>query len=157
MASLRYSVDTSALLDGRARYYPPTTFVRLWKQIDELIDDARFFASEEVHEELKVRDDDTAAWVKARFDSLIVETTESITVGVKEVLRQFPRLVGELKGRNRADAFVIEVARQLDAAVVTGELGGTAARPKIPYICEQLDIECITFLDLIKNEGWQYG
>ena len=156
MAPLLYSVDTSALLDGRSRYYPETTFVRLWEQIDGLIDEKRFFASEEVFEELKARDDDVKNWVGDRSERFLVATDDSVAAAVKEILAQFPRLVGELKGRNRADAFVIAVARQKGAAVVTGERGGTVERPKIPYVCGQLDVECITFLAVVTSEGWKY-
>jgi len=46
-----------------------------------------------------------------------------------------------MKGRNRADAFVIAVARLQGAVVVTGEgANGTEDKPKIPYICQELKV-----------------
>jgi hypothetical protein len=61
------------------------------------------------------------------------------------------------KGKNRADAFVIAVAQLKKGIVVTGEVNGTTDRPKIPYICSQLGVPCIRFLDLLKREGWKFG
>ncbi len=58
--------------------------------------------------------------------------------------------------RNKADPFVISLAKGKNATVVTGEIGGTEKRPKIPYVCEDLKIPCITFAQLIKEEEWKF-
>jgi hypothetical protein len=62
-----------------------------------------------------------------------------------------------MKGRNRADAFVIAVARVRGAVVVTGEgPDGNENRPKIPFICQNLKIRCVRFLDIVRLEGWKF-
>ena len=53
-----YSIDTSALVDGRRRYYPPTVFPGLWENIEELIDAGGLFAPEEVLGDLQRQDDE---------------------------------------------------------------------------------------------------
>ncbi len=157
VCAVRYSVDTSALLDGLRRHYPADIFVSLWSHIDELIAGGRVIASEEVFEELKVRDDEAKAWVEQRQHSLLIRTDIRITQEVRNILTAYPKLVKGLKGRNRADAFVIAVAKQHGCTVVTGEANdGNIDRPKIPFICKQLNIPCIGFLDLIQAEGWHY-
>ncbi|MHB8204852.1 MAG: DUF4411 family protein [Desulfomonilaceae bacterium] len=45
---MKYSVNTSALLDGWLRYYPPDVFPPVWEKLDELIDDKILVTSEEV-------------------------------------------------------------------------------------------------------------
>lgn len=55
-----------------------------------------------------------------------------------------------LKGRNRADPFVIGVAQIKGAIVVTGETGGSANQPKIPYVCNDVGLDCVGFLDIIR-------
>jgi hypothetical protein len=63
-----------------------------------------------------------------------------------------------MKNRNRADPFVIALARMRGATVVTGEgSDGTANRPKIPFVCEQLGINCVRFLDVVTLEGWTFS
>jgi hypothetical protein len=63
-----------------------------------------------------------------------------------------------MKGRNRADPFVIAVAQLRSATVVTGEgSDGTTNRPKIPYVCDDLGVGCFRFLDVIKAENWVFG
>ena len=153
-----YSADTSALIDGLERYYPEETFPALWREIDSLIAAHRFVISEEVWEEARVRDAAAKAWCESRGkETIIAPTDEDVIRGVQDILQTFPRLVNNQKGRNRADAFVIAVARQRNAIVVTGEgAGGTQDRPRIPYICDQLGIECIKFLDDIGLEGWKF-
>ena len=158
MSPAVYSVDTSALLDGLERYYPESMFPGLWERVDGLITAGRFFISEEVWAEARVHDAATKAWCDRRGKvSLAIPTDAVVTREVTGILTQFPRLVANMKGRNRADAFVIAVARLRNAIVVTGEgSDGTENRPKIPYICQQLDVPCIRFIDLIRSEGWQF-
>ena len=154
---LLYSVDTSALIDGLERYYPEGNFPALWQKVDGLVTEGRFFISEEVWEESQAKAAAVKTWCKSRKDSLVVPTDPTIAAEVQSILTTFPHLVMNMKGRNRADPFVIAVARLRGASVVTGEgSDGTMNRPKIPYICQQLSVPCIRFLDLIKNEGWRF-
>lgn len=152
-----YSVDTSALIDGLERYYPEDAFPALWQRVDELIAERRFFISEEVWEEIQTKDAVVRAWSKGRRDRLVVPTDATVAKEVQRILVNHERLVMNMKGRNRADPFVIAVAGMRNALVVTGEANdGTAERPKIPFVCRQLGIDCVRFLDLIKLEGWKF-
>ncbi|MEW2522328.1 DUF4411 family protein [Actinacidiphila alni] len=153
-----YSVDTSALLDGLERYYPQATFPGLWEKIDGLVAEGRFFVSEEVWEEARVHDAATKIWLETHpKESIVVPTDTSVAAEVQSILVDYPRLVANMKGRNRADAFVIAVARKLGGVVVTGEgSDGNENRPKIPFICLRSQIECIRFIDIIRIEGWSF-
>lgn len=152
-----YSVDTSALIDGLERFYPADTFIGLWDAIDGLIDEERFFLSEEVFEEIKKKDAVVKGWAAPRSSKLIVESTSTITNSVTKILSAYPRMAMSGGRRNQADPFVIAVAQLKGATVVTGEAtGGTKSRPKIPFICAELGIPCIAFTDLIKAEDWSF-
>lgn len=152
-----YSVDTSALIDGLERYYRPASFPSLWKQIDDLVDRGRLVCSEEVLEEATLRDLPTRQWCLERQDRLIVATDSSVAVEVRVLLGEYPALTKNLKGRNRADPFVIVVAKMRGATVVTGEgQDGSVNRPKIPWVCRQLKVPCIRLADLIAQEGWAF-
>jgi hypothetical protein len=153
-----YSVDTSALLDGLERYYPPEIFPALWDSVDELVDEGRFFVSEEVWEEACVHNAAAKAWLEGHGkDKISIPTDVAVAQDVQGILVDYPRLVANMKGRNRADAFVIAVARQHGAVVVTGEgSDGTDSRPKIPFICQRMSIQCVRLLQVIKAEGWKF-
>jgi hypothetical protein len=151
-----YSVDTSALIDGLERMYFESSFPGIWEYVADLIAEGRFFISHEVWEEAKKRDAVVKGWcAKDTTGKLIVPTTSAVTNEVKRILGANERMVMNMKGRNRADPFVIAVARLKGATVVTGEgSDGNESRPKIPYVCARMGIPCIRFADLIKGEGW---
>ncbi len=152
-----YSVDTSALIDGLERFYPQETFPALWDRVDALIDQGRFLLSEEVWNEARERDAAVKAWCDGRDKTRIVVPTDvSVVQDVQSILATYPKLVKNMKGRNRADAFVISVARLRSGAVVTGEVAGTEDKPKIPFICDRLNVQCMNFLDVIRREGWTF-
>ena len=157
MTRQRYCVDTSALIDGLERYYPEENFPMLWERIDTLVAERRFFISEEVLEELREKDEPASEWAEARLELLVIPTDSNIMRATRGVLTGHPLLVKNMKNRNRADPFVIGVASLYGATVVTGEgSDGSANRPKIPYVCDQIGVECIRFLELIQNEGWSF-
>ena len=152
-----YCVDTSALIDGLERYYPEEHFPALWERVDELAAAGRFFISEEVWEEVKQKDERAQEWVQPRLAELVVRTDQAVVTATQQVLRGHELLVKNMKGRNRADPFVIAVAQIRGAIVVTGEgSDGTANRPKIPYVCNRLGLTCIRFLDVVRAEGWRF-
>ena len=101
-----YVIDTSALLDGWARHYPPDVFPSLWSLIEEMIKVGELLSPDEVLVELSQKDDTVHRWAKAN-SAMFVPLDEDIQRATQEILDQFPRLVGAMKDRNRADPFVI--------------------------------------------------
>jgi len=129
-----YSVDTSGWLDGWQRHYPADVFPSLWSKLDGLIAAGEIISSEEVYLELKRKDDDLHAWIQAR-KQMLVPLDEAIQVCAVELLDEFPRLVDTLRGRSKADPFVIATSMVRGATVVTGEpLTGKLDKPRIPSL-----------------------
>lgn len=155
MTADTYCVDTSALFDGLERYYPPTIFPQLWDRLDsELVDQGRFIVSEEVYREACAKDLPAKEWCEARREQLVVPTDADIANRVAGILQAHP--AWQIGGRNGADPFVIAVAQARGAVVVSGEAGGTVNRPKIPSVCRRMGVRCVTFLDMVKAEGWSF-
>lgn len=152
--AIRYSLDTSALLDGRVRMYPPDVFPKLWQNFERLVHDGGIKASEMVRYELEKKDDETLAWVKEL--NLFVDTDEEIQQIITEILAAHPKLVQEGGQRSLGDPWVIVLAKQHNCVVVTSENGGTDDRPKIPSVCRAMGIECISILELIRRERWSF-
>src|SRR5436190_121316 len=146
-----YCVDTSGCLDGWQRHYPPDVLPSLWTKLDELIVKGEIIASEEVYVELQRKSDDLHDWIKDR-KQILVPLDEAIQIRAAELLAEFPRLVDTLRGRSRADPFVIATAMERGAVVVTGEpLTGKMDKPRIPDVCKVKGIRCITFLEMIRE------
>lgn len=151
-----YSLDTSAILDGWVRYYPPDIFPQLWLEIEALIEAGKMLISEEVLVELKKKDDDIYKWLLSRKEKCSV-TDENIQKAASEILSNYPRLVDTRKNRSSGDAFVIAVAMINNCAVVTAEgRTGKPDQPNIPDVCDGLGIRCLSLLELIRNEGWSF-
>lgn len=151
-----YVIDTSALLDGWVRYYPQDVFPSLWLHLEEMIKTGELLSPDEVLLELGQKDDEIHKWAKAN-GAMFVPLDEEIQNATQEILSQFPRLVGAMKDRNRADPFVIALAKIKQATVVTGERSsGTSDRPRIPNVCNHFGIAHRTLLQLIRDKGWTF-
>lgn len=153
-----YCIDTSGLLDGWKRYYPPDIFPIIWDNVSDLIDAAGLIAPEEVREELRMGADDLYDWVCAR-EQMFVPLTMEIQMAVADILAVHPQWVPTDRSRNMADPFVVAVARAKGCTVVSGEQWGTSPRPdrvKIPNVCASFGIHHIQFLDMMREQGWVF-
>jgi len=151
-----YVFDTSAFIEAWWETYPPANFPGLWEEIDTLVDAGNLIAPEEVLHELKSGDDDLHDWVKQRSDRIVVPTSRDLMLKVTAILADHPTLTKPGTGRSAADPFVIALAALRGCPVVTKELGGSATKPRIPFVCDQSGIDCLRFLDVIRNEGWTF-
>ena len=147
---MTYSIDTSALLDGWMRWYPPDVFPSVWQRFDQLIEAGSVVAPDEVLRELARRDDELHDWCN-QHPKLFVPLDEAIQYSTLEVLNQFPRMVDQRPGKNLADPFVVALAKVRQLTVVTGELGGTQDRPKIPFVCKHFGIRPINLMELFRE------
>jgi PIN domain nuclease of toxin-antitoxin system len=150
-----YSVDTSALLDAWARWYPPDLFPSVWDRFSDVIAKAKVVATDEVLNELERKADDCHAWAKER-PQMFLSMDADIQISAAEVLAEFPKLVDERTGKSMGDPFVIAVARVHSLAVVTGEKGGSPQKPKIPNVCSHFGIECIDIVEMMRQLKFQF-
>src|SRR4030095_6686871 len=148
---MSYCVDTSGWLDGWQRHYPADVFPTLWTKLDAVIATGEIITSEEVYLEIKRKSDDLHDWIQAR-KQMLVPLVKSIQVRATALLGEFPRLVDTLRGRGKADPFVLATAIERNAVVVTGEVvTGKMEKPRIPDVCQVKGIRCISFLQMIRE------
>ena len=154
---MRFSIDTSAILDGWRRHYPRETFPGLWLHLEALIQSGDLRASEEVKHELEKKDDDALAWAVEQ-DHFFVQMDDHIQDAVSAILHDHPRLIDTRRGRSGADPFVIALAKVRGCTVITGEgASDSLNRPKIPDVCRAIGVESMRLLDLIRREGWVFS
>ena len=152
----KYSIDTSAILDGWIRYYPPDVFPVAWRMVEELIDSGVLIAAEEVLVDLQKKDDDVYKWAR-RHQSMFVPVDEAIQIAVKEILASHRRLVDTRRNRSGADPFVIALAKINGCAVITGEKPSNSTdRPNIPDVCNAMGIRWLNMLELFREQGWSF-
>jgi hypothetical protein len=151
-----YSFDTSAILNGRRDLLPPAVFTSLWSKIEDMIDDGAIRAVDVVLHELSKRDDDAHRWAKAQT-SLFVPLTIDVQLKTKAVLRDHQKLLGTGGGRNGADPIVIGLAMARKGTVVTEETAsGNINKPRIPDVCDALNVPCLTLVGFVREQGWSF-
>lgn len=155
---MKYSVDTSALLDGWRRYYPPDVFPPVWEKLDKLIKDEILVASEEVLFELSRKDDDVYRWARDRSQMFVPTSDARIQKAVLQILANHKKLIDERENRSGADPWVIAEAQKYKCAVLTGERPARSPkRPTIPDVCEALGIRWVNMLQLFRDQRWVFG
>lgn len=111
---------------------------------------------EEVRVELSAKDDLVYEWARQQT-SLFVPLDEQTQIATTEILAVFPKLVKALSRRNRADPFVIALAKVTGSTVVTAESHrGTSERPRIPLVCAHFAIPCTNLLGFLREVGWTF-
>ena len=119
--------------------------------MDGLIAAGEIISSEEVYVEIQRKDDELHDWIKER-KQMLVPLDEAVQTRALELLAEFPRLVDTLRGRSKADPFVIATAMERNAVIVTGEMfTGNLDKPRIPDVCRVKNIRCINFLEMIRE------
>ncbi|MBI2857708.1 MAG: DUF4411 family protein [Chloroflexi bacterium] len=152
---MKYCIDTSAILTAWRRTYPPDVFPSVWTKIDELINQRKLIASEEVLIELEKKDDEVHAWARQRGQMFVPIEGQTQQV-VRDILRRYPRLLDTRRNRSGADPFVIALAQIEGCVVVTNEgLSNSPARPQIPDICQALGNPCIDFVEMARRQNWR--
>ncbi len=125
--------------------------------MDGLAAAGNLLVPEEVYEELKAQDDDLLAWVKQRSSVIVVPTGRAVMLEARAVLADHEGLTKAGTGRGMADPFVIALARLKGCPVVTQEQGGSANKPRIPFVCRRREISCLSMLEVIRREGWKFS
>ena len=150
-----YSVDTSALLDAWARWYPPDLFPSVWDRLSIVVENTEVVATDEVLNELERKADDCYAWAKDR-PNMFLPLDADIQISAAEILAEFPKLVDERTGKSMGDPFVIAVAQVHSLTVVTGEKGGSPQKPKIPNVCAHFGLDCIDIVEMMRRLDFQF-
>jgi hypothetical protein len=150
-----YVIDTNALIDLWRRRYPRDVFPTLWQKIEGLIKSGELIAPQEVLNELQRQHDELYLWAKRQkcFKGLDRDQIEC----VKRILKASPSLIDEKKTVPDADPFVIALAVEKGWKVVSSENpAGASARKRIPDVCKDRRVPCLTLLDFFRDQHWNF-
>lgn len=150
-----YSIDTSAILEAYTRSYVPSVFPTLWQvRLEGLVESGRLLAPVDVLEDLSRRDDAAYEWAKDRKHMFLeINQYES---ELRKIMRDYPRLVDSRKGRSGSDPMDIALALARGYTVISHENRRNLASPKIPDVCDDLQIRHIKLIEMFESEGWQF-
>ena len=154
MSDAKYSLDTSALIHSWQRAYPPDVFPSYWERFADCIAQGIVIATKEVLLELERKDDDLHKWIKPR-EEMFLEIDDDLQSCVSALMAKYPKLVDERTSKSLADPWVCGLASVRRLTVVSEEKGGSAGRPKIPFVCQNEGIRCMTLLEFIRELGWR--
>ena len=151
-----YCIDTSALIDGWKDY--PLEHFGVWDEIQKLINEERLVSPYHVLGELKVRDDDLHKWCNEK-DLLFSSPTENTVSIEKEIISKYSGFKPKKRPKaDWADPWVISIAIENEYIVISHETKKTPEEKTwyIPDICSDFGVQHIRFLDLIKEEKWEF-
>lgn len=137
------------------RNHPPDIFVTFWQQLDASIAAGHVRSPEEVLHELERGTDELAAFLEQR-PGLFAPLDQALMMSVADVQNQCP--LADTDGeRNRADPFVVALARVLNGTVVTGEQPrrDPNGRHKIPDACNHFGVPWRDWFGFLREVGWQ--
>ena len=144
-----YLVDASAWFDVDKR----NDAEDVWRLIERLIRDGRLFAPSQVIEEI-FRD----GGLKQRLGPYEGKLTENDRDDIEyfrklgEITRQFPAMCHATGTRERADGYVVALAELDGYTVVADETANKRPNRKIPGVCKQLQIRCLTLEEFVQIE-----
>ena len=125
--------------------------------MEDLIEKGELISVKPVLWEIERQDDELHAWAKLQpnfFPDPTVEEQEFVS----ELMDQYFNPNKPDKGIDNADPFVISKSYLSNPGMVLvhGEKPGSVENPKIPYVCNQLNIEERNFLGFIQENGWEF-
>lgn len=155
--TLKFSFDTSALIEAWHRRLPHDVVPSYWSKLEGLIEQGEVGCIDAVKRELEAESDELLEWFKAQ-KKIVRVTTPEVVQAVQSIMGRFPSLVRSRSSRDAADPFVIALAQVHRATVVTEELpaGDQAKRVKMPNVCRALGVQCIDVYGFARVQEWRF-
>lgn len=150
-----YCLDANFFIDLKSFYFFDI-FKTLKKNLESLALAKRIVIHKTVLDEIERKDDDISKWVKDN-----IKKVEDIDDLQAKILPDIVIEHGEwIKGeKTPADPFIIALAEVRKYTVVTREKivqYNKGANNRIPAICKNRGVSCISVEDFFKAEGWSF-
>ncbi len=166
-----YIIDTSSLIEMKDKY-PEIIFPSIWKKMEELFEQERLIAPEEVKYELM--DKELKKWIENKKE-MFIKADKDQTEKQKEIIEKFPFLAKEGKTSNKnADPWIIALAltkrheqtkknrlspslfssKKYLYTILTEE--SKTKQQRIPYVSKQYNLDCINLKELFQREKWKF-
>ena len=163
----KYVLDTRFFINVRTHY--PSIYVSFWEALNEAAENGSLCSVDEVKKEIEQyggKQEHLLEWVKTHKHVFTKPQEDE----QKHVARIFGLESFQILGKKQinsgapwADPFIIAKAMQIDGTVVTEELpakkdnkGKAQALMKIPDVCKEFGVPCVSIEQFMKDQGWQF-
>lgn len=152
----QYCLDANIFIQGWNDYYSPELCPGYWDILDDLAAAGVVFAPIEVRREIEKIQDPLHSWLKSR-SHFFRDIDIDVQLVLREVMRDYERLVDTTKERSMADPWVVAHAKASGAVVVTKEGYSTSpTKVKIPNVCEALGVRWINDFQFCREIGIRF-
>ena len=145
------------------RYYDPLVFKSLWDNIYNMLKLNIIYSVPEVHEELSKSED----FLNEKWEKIDEKYGFYTDLSEKKNSDDYWDAMRELEsfeifqkyGEDKphwADPYLISAAMVDGSIVVTNETTHRQPKRKIPFVCNELDIPCMTFDEFMIHNGWSW-
>lgn len=159
-----YIIDSCSLIDLK-KHNPMDIYQSVWGRVEKLIKDGYLIAPKEVFHEIEKGDDELKDWAKKQ-NKLFVDLDDFQIKKVKEIQAAYPSWIDVDKETAIADPFIIALALEKDKQqtleptiknrLVISEEKLDGNKIKVPFVCQNYNIECITIFELFRKLGWTF-
>lgn len=151
-APYRYIIDTSSMLSQKDNEpHRRKIFRSQWEKIDELVERQEIVTCSETA--LEVNDEVVKTWLRDH-QCVILQIDDEVQTNVTRVVTQNPQLIDFRSCKSSGDAFLIATAMKYGLTVITEE--NKTSNKKIPFVCSQMGVPCMSILELCEHEGWVF-
>ncbi len=151
----KYSFDTDVYITIWRHSYPRDVFIKLWEDLEKMIKEGVIISSATVLVELSRQRDEIHEFFR-QVPHLFVEPDEEEQNYVRNLInhQDFNKWGLSSSEKHLADPYVVALAKVHNLSVVTFETHHQTN--SIPHVCAILDIKCMKYLDLLREENLRY-
>jgi hypothetical protein len=158
----RYCIDTNVIVSFLRgtddEFYGSDVFAPQWLFIEELATKGAIVAPREVERELTgwARTiEGMAQWVRSHKGLFLAVEASAQLVAAKEIVNAYPAYASSTN--YVGDLSIMSLAKYLGVAVLTLERRAdhhAEKRPKIPNVCQEFGIDCVSVSGFLRREGF---
>ena len=162
-----YLIDANVLIFANNSYYPIDRVPQFWEWIQRMSQENRIKIPREMYDEITEGHDDLCQWISSPNISQDIVFSEkldrSLYNEVIEIGYGLPLDAPEIEEKVGKDPFLIAYALKgrligESRIVVSNEVSKsrkTGANRKVPDVCNDLEIECITDIECYRTLGFR--
>ena len=160
---MAYLIDSNCFIQAKNMYYGFDFCPGYWQWLDVKNQQGVVFSLDKIKQELTIIQDDLADWAVQRGEGFFLPSD----AGTMSAMGQIATWVhnGTFKPQAKpdflscADPFLIAHALAHGHTVVSHErlIVGETKKVKIPVVCQQFSVPCITLFDLLRSESARFG
>lgn len=157
-----YLLDANVFIEAKNTYYRFEVCPAFWDWIKRAHDRGAVYSIRKVKDQLLVGEDELSSWANKLPSSFFWEPDQATAIGLSRVSTWVDKADYDQYAKDEflqdADHYLVGTAQAKGCTVVTHEIPSPGGRKKIkiPDVCAELEVECMTMFDLLQEEGARF-